>query len=601
MKFSGRIRSGCLRAYAVILLAFATPLAVGGVTLVRLGGSCYFMFAGILIAVCGILIWRRRIEGAWLYGGVFLLSTIWALWEVGFEGWALSSRLAGLAALGLPLCLLPIRQGLCSAGGEASRRRGNPRPWMAWTSIAVAVAVGALLHTLGPHRSPDPLYRAGMGAAPAEATLLAATTEPGDWPQYGNDPGGTRFSFLTQIAARNVDRLRLAWTYRTGDLDNSLETTPLKVGDSVYFCTGANDVIALDAETGTQRWRFNSHAAAPAAPHRVCRGVAYYRVPRGQGACAERIITNTIDARLIALDAHDGRLCQGFGIAGQVSLLTGMGDWQGRVMPGYYYVTSAPTIVKGKVILGGWVSDAQYWGEPSGVIRAFDAVTGQFAWAFDMGRPEHHGEPPAGEQYTPSTPNAWAPMSADEALGLVYAPTGNTSGSDYYGALRRPFDDEYSSSVVAIDAATGTVRWSFQTVHHDLWDYDVAPQPVVVDIPRQGGVVHALIQAAKQGEIFVLDRETGIPVFQVTEQTAPTHGALADERVARTQPYSLDLPSFRGPDLSEADIWGITPLDQLECRIRFRRARYQGMYTAPGTTPFIQYPGILGGLEWGSV
>jgi quinoprotein glucose dehydrogenase len=270
-------------------------------------------------------------------------------------------------------------------------------------------------------------------------------------------------------------------------------------------------------------------------------------------------------------------------------------------LPGYYYVTSAPTIVRGRVVLGGWVSDAQYWGEPSGVIRAYDAVTGRFAWAFDMGRPERSTEPAAGERYTPSTPNSWAPMSADEGLGLVYAPTGNTTGSDYYGALRRPFDEQYSSSVVALDVETGRLRWSFQTVHHDLWDYDVAPQPVVVDLRAATGVQRALIQATKTGEIFVLDRTNGKPLFEVAEMPVSTAGAVREEHVSPTQPASIRLPSFRGPDLDERAMWGLTPLDQLWCRIEFRGARYDGIYTPPGVTSFIQYPGILGGIEWGSV
>ena len=279
---------------------------------------------------------------------------------------------------------------------------------------------------------------------------------------------------------------------------------------------------------------------------------------------------------MIALDAETGERCGDFGTSGEVSLLNGMGDWKGRMVPGYYYVTSAPTIVRGMVIVGGWVADAQYWGEPSGVIRAFDAVTGRFEWAFDMGRPTVHTQPSAGEQYTPSTPNSWAPMSADEQLGLVFVPTGNTSGSDYYGALRRSFDERYSSSVLALDARSGDVRWSFQT-----WDYDVAPQPVLTDVEIPTGRVRALIQATKTGEIFVLDRASGKPLFPVTELPAPSAGAV--EKVSPTQPYSTALPAFRGPVLQERQMWGLTPLDELFCRIQFRRRPLRGaVYAAWG-------------------
>jgi quinoprotein glucose dehydrogenase len=218
-----------------------------------------------------------------------------------------------------------------------------------------------------------------------------------------------------------------------------------------------------------------------------------------------------------------------------------------------------------------------------------------------MGAPERTGLPPSGQTYTPATPNSWGPISADETLGLVYLPTGNAT-PDYYGAQRRPFDDRYSSSVVALDAETGRLRWSFQTLHHDVWDYDVGAQPTLVDLPTPGGgVEHALIQATKRGEIFVLDRATGRPLRQVAERPAPQRGAAPGERLAATQPYSTALPSFRGPDLREADMWGVTPLDQLYCRIRFRMARYDGHLTPPGLKRWIASPGFLGGVDWGSV
>jgi quinoprotein glucose dehydrogenase len=356
-------------------------------------------------------------------------------------------------------------------------------------------------------------------------------------------------------------------------------------------------VIALDAETGTQQWRFHSGAERANAISKVCRGVTHFHANPAAQTCTDRIFTATVDARLIALDARTGAPCTQFGTAGQVSLLHGMADWRGRTIPGYYYVTSAPTVVRGNVIIGGWVSDAQYWGEPSGVVRAYDALTGKFMWAFDMGRPNRRTETQPGEQYTPSTPNAWAPMSADEELGLVYVPTGNTSGSDYYGVLRRPFDEAFSSSLVAIDATDGSVRWRFQTVHHDLWDYDVAPQPVLTDINNRS----AVIQATKTGQIFVLDRATGAPLFPVREIPVPTTDHVPGERLSQTQPASVGMPSFAGSRLEERDMWGLTPIDEMLCRIAFKSARYEGTYTPPGTTPFIQYPGILGGIEWSSV
>jgi quinoprotein glucose dehydrogenase len=354
--------------------------------------------------------------------------------------------------------------------------------------------------------------------------------------------------------------------------------------------------VALDAETGKPRWRFYAHTDLKGAPYGHCRGVAYYRVPGATGDCAERIFTNTIDARLIAIDARTGRLCRGFGDNGIVPLQRGMSP----APAGYYYPTSAPTIVRGRIVLGGWVYDGMFWGEPSGVIRGFDAVTGKLAWAFDVGHPDRHAEPPAGQYYTPGTPNAWAPMSGDEALGLVYAPLGGAS-LDYSGAQRRPFDEAYSGAVIALDAETGTLRWKFQTVHHDLWDYDVPAQPTLVDLPTRQGMRHALVQPTKRGEVFVLDRVTGQPIFPVREHRVPTAGTAPGEHAAPTQPFSDALPSFRGVNITEADMWGVTPLDQLWCRIRFRRARYAGPLTPPGLTPNIAFPGMLGGSDWGGV
>ena len=253
--------------------------------------------------------------------------------------------------------------------------------------------------------------------------------------------------------------------------------------------------------------------------------------------------------------------------------------------------------MRGRVVLGGWVTDGQYVGEPSGVIRAFDATTGAFAWAWDMGRPDDHGLPLPDKGFTRGTPNSWAPISADEDLGLVYLPMGNAT-PDYYGGYRNAVDDKYSSSVVALDAETGALHWSFQTAHHDLWDYDVASQPTLVDLP---GGVKALLQATKRGEIFMLDRRTGTPLAGVEERAVP-QGGVQGEKLAPTQPFSIGLPSFAGPMPTEARMWGLTPFDQLWCRIKFREARFEGTMTPLGTDrPTLTYPGFLGGMDWGGV
>lgn len=558
-----------------LLGGFGLTVAAGGGLLVYLQGSPYYLLAGLGVLVCSGLFRHKRRAALGLYAWLLAITVGWALWEVGADGWALIPR------IGLPLALGAV---FILPGTAPPRRLAR------YTFLTLgAAAAGATLHYFENPRPADPLFRAGVEAL---------------------QPSGNPQAF--SITEANVSNLKPAWSFHTGNLQAPLEVTPLKVGDLLYLCTGTNDVIALDAETGQQRWRYDSGAGSSNAIVKVCRGVAYFHAgshggaggnPNEPGAaCADRIITNTIDARLIALDSGTGKPCEGFGVHGEVSLLRGMGDSQGQIIPGYYSVTSAPTLVQGLIIVGGWVSDAQYWGEPSGVVRAFDAVTGKFVWAFDMGRQDSHEEPPPGGNYTPSTPNAWAPMSADEELGLIYVPTGNTSGSDYYGGLRRPFDERFSSSVIALNVRDGTVQWSFQTVHHDLWDYDVAARPVLTELKRSGGeVVPALIEATKTGELFVLDRRNGSPIFPVTEVPVPAQTSVPGERLSPTQPASLDLPSVGGPRLEERDMWGLTPLDQLWCRIKFRQARYAGTFTPPGVTGFIQYPGILGGVEWSSV
>ena len=577
-----------LRLAAMALGALGLAMLVGGLELVRLGGSPYYAVAGAAITIAAVLLFLRRSCGLWLYWAIVGLSIIWALWEVGFDGWLLLPRLFVLIGFGLWL-LLPFSQ----APLYTVERSRSPLPLLLGGILAASL-LGAMAHAaFGPAESPDPRFQVGTGGFPTASAAPPATVgDAADWPSWGRDPGGSRYSPLGGINASNVKRLEVAWTAQIGSWPG-MAAVPIKIGDTLYTCNNSNEVAAVDATTGKLRWIFDA-ASGQHGP--TCRGVAYYRVGSSNEPCEERIFTATANAQLIALDARTGRLCSSFGNAGVVNL----GEGFSPAPLGYYRVTSAPTIVRGNVILGGWISDGQYWGEPSGAVRAFDAVTGRLAWAWDMGRPDRTGAPPAGEHYTPGTPNSWAPMSGDEKLGLVYLPTGNAT-PDYFGAQRRPFDDKYSSSVVALDAATGRVRWSFQTVHHDLWDRDVASQPTLVDVRVRGTLRQALIQPTKQGDIYVLDRATGKPLFPVTETPMPSRGGVPDERPAATQPLSNALPSFRGPRLREADMWGVTPLDQLYCRIEYRKARYDSNYTLPGLTPSIFYPSAFGALNWGGV
>ena len=312
--------------------------------------------------------------------------------------------------------------------------------------------------------------------------------------------------------------------------------------------------------------------------------------------CARRVFIGTVDARLLALDAASGRPCPGFGQEGAVDLKVGMG----LVQPFYYMPTSMPTVMGNRIVVGGWVQDGASVDEPSGVVRAFSADTGELLWAWDPDNPEITKLPPPGQTYSRTTPNVWAPPSFDEKLGLVYLPTGNQT-PDFWGGHRRPLSDVYSSSVVAIDINTGKVRWHFQTTRHDLWDYDVPSQPALYDLPDgKGGTIPAPVQLTKRGQIFLLDRVTGKPLADVVDKPVPTDVEQGD-RVAATQSYSVGMPAIGAEPLTEKDMWGATFFDQLICRIKFRKIRYDGDFTLPHEADMsLQYPGNYGGFNWGS-
>lgn len=560
---------------ALVLLLVGLALGGGGAWLIALGGSAYYAIAGALCLASAWGLWKRKAWAPWPYALLLAGTLAWALAEAGLDFWPLLARLGGPVAIGIALAF---------AAGRPAR-------------AALLGICGAVLAVQG-----WALARGGpeLRLAQAQAEPALAGAGAAGWDHYGNDAGGQRHSPLTELTPANVSGLREVWRYRVGappaGVLGSLEVTPLQADGNLYLCSGYNDVIALDAETGRERWRFRPRVQTGGVVALTCRGVARFADPAATGPCATRIITATVDARLVALDAMTGRPCAGFGANGVVDLTRGLGE----VPKGYYYVTSAPAVVRGRIVLGGWVSDGQSTGEPSGVIRGFDARTGKLSWAWDMGRPDRHGEPGPGEEYTRGTPNSWAPISADEALGLVFLPTGNAT-PDYFGAHRSAASERYSSSVVALDAETGTLRWSFQTTHHDIWDWDVASQPALVDLPGKGGaVIPALLQATKRGQLFLLDRRTGQPLSRVVERPVSTD-AVPEERPAPTQPFSVDMPDFAGPELTERRIWGLTPLDQLWCRITFKRARYHGQATPITLEPTIVYPGFLGGMNWGSL
>ena len=303
----------------------------------------------------------------------------------------------------------------------------------------------------------------------------------------------------------------------------------------------------------------------------------------------------TLDARLIAVDARTGAPCAGFGDNGSVSITEGMGE----VVPGMVSITSPPVVVRGVVVTGHQVLDGQKLDAPSGVIQAFDAVTGELRWAWDMTNPEWRGAPPEGEIWTRGTPNMWTMATGDEELGLVYLPMGN-SAVDYLSSTRTAEENAHATALVALDIETGRPRWVFQTVYMDVWDYDLGSQPTLIDFPGEDGATPAVLLSSKQGEIYVLDRRTGEPLHGVQERRVPQGGVEPDQRTA-TQPFSA-YHTLRRPNLRERDMWGVTPIDQMICRIQYWQAAYEGVYTPPTTARrWIQYPGYNGGSDWGGV
>lgn len=598
--------AGTARHWLVVatgILVLLLGLAIGGLGgwLLSLGGSPYYLIAGVLMAISGGLIAAGRPSGVWLYGVILVGTLVWAIYEVGLDGWALIPRLVAPAVLGVwiwsPWICGRLTRNAGSAGGTARL--------LSWGGMATCAALVAFVFAAG-YRITDARYVHNadpQGWQTADAPPSDPRVSDGDWRFYGRTPDGDRFSPLAQITPANVGQLQKVWSFSTGDMPRegensrgrefSFEATPIKVGNSLYFCTPHREVIALDATTGKQRWRFAPDGDMSKNIYQACRGVSYADTP-DTPACRHRIVsTSSGTPHLFELDAETGKPCPDFGEGGMVDLRQGMGP----VPLGFHFITSPPLVLNGRIMLSGWVYDNQSVQEPSGVIRAFDAATGKLVWSWDMGRNPPTKPLGADEVYTRGTPNGWGVYTADPALNLVYVPLGNAT-PDYYGAQRRPFDDAYSGSIVALDITTGEERWHFQTVHHGLWDFDLPIGPSLVDLPGPGGgTIPALVQTTKQGELFVLDRRTGEPVSKVEERPVP-QDPVSGERLSPTQPFSVDMPSLRRPKLTEADMWGATPVDQLLCRITFHQMRDDGLFTPPGLKPTIGWPAFDGTSDW---
>lgn len=592
-----------MHALTLLLLALlGLPLTVGGGWLLALGGSPFYLLGGLVVLAVAVGLFQRRRWAAPLYAAWLVVLLAWSLWEAGLHWWPLATRLGLPVIIGLVMALPAARR---QAQGAGHFTPGWPVLATALLSAVVAL-VGIPRHL---HEIEGTLP---MDIVNADPKLGDGALAEGDWTAYGRTQHGQRYSPLKQITPENVGKLDVAWQIRTGDMrgpddvgETTYQATPLKVNDTLYLCTPHSLAIALDADTGKERWRFDPKSGLESQrQHQTCRGVSYHSEPVAATAaaaspavCANRIFLPTADAKLYALDAATGKPCADFGKDGALDLTHNMPFKQ----PGFYYSTSPPAVAGDRVIVAGAVNDNYAVNSPSGVIRAYDVHTGKLLWNWDSGNASATAplDPNDRSQtYMASSPNSWSVASVDMALGLVYLPMGNRT-PDQLGIYRNADEEKYATSVVALDVASGQVRWVRQFVHHDLWDMDSPAQPVLLDLDLAQGRTPAIVVPTKQGDVYVLDRRDGSPLQAIAERAAPQGTEIPGQRVAPTQPFSA--LSFEPPPLRESDMWGASLIDQMMCRIAFKKLRYEGRYTPPSLQGSLVYPGNFGVFNWGSV
>ncbi|MEC7763151.1 MAG: membrane-bound PQQ-dependent dehydrogenase, glucose/quinate/shikimate family [Pseudomonadota bacterium] len=602
--------------FAAVLAVAAIYLAVMGGRLLSLGGSAYYLLVGVAYLLAAWWMAKQDRRSAYVVFGVLAVTILWSFVEVGTEYWGW-----------LPRLLAPLGFAIAAALMFTSVKERTGKVMLGLAVIGVVGFAGFLARGFMnvPYVS---------ASSDNEFVIPEVDNEPLNWTAYSRDTMGTRYSPFTQINRDNVQNLELAWTYETGrDTSNGNlvdQNTPMQIGNTLYSCTPENVVHAINATTGEGLWTFDPDAEAIAWQR--CRGLGYYEMTQAdldeaadqidaaaqgddadaptddadtQGTlvttqapdlCQRRIVGNTVDGRLYQLDATTGELCTGFGDGGMVNLREGMFEYGAE----YYYQTSAPLVAGDKIVVGGWISDNQSLDEPSGAIRAFDVITGELIWAFDPGNPDQSDAPAENETYVLGTPNMWTHAAYDPELDMIYAPMGN-AGTDYWNANRPEASEPFNAALVALDGATGQVQWSFQHVHHDLWDYDLPSQPALLDMQNDAGeMVPALVLLTKRGEIFTFDRRDGTPITEIEERPVPTNGSVEGNIVAETQPYSVGMPNLTGEPLTAARAWGMTMFDQLTCRISYEQNRHDGEFTPPGLDWSLTFPGPGGGFNWGS-
>ncbi|MFL5296152.1 MAG: pyrroloquinoline quinone-dependent dehydrogenase [Phenylobacterium sp.] len=443
------------------------------------------------------------------------------------------------------------------------------------------------------------IFLAGAAAVALAAATLAGHARADDWGAYGRDLAGTRFSPLTQITPANVAGLKPAWTFHTGDISDGktrgvprsgFETTPLVMGGRMYLTTPFNRVIALDAASGRRVWTYDPKLdrAQPYGDGLINRGLAAWRNPAaGKGACALTLYEATLDARLVAVDGETGAPCPGFGTNGEVSLRD-----VARYRPGVYHMTSPPIALDGVVVVGSAIDDNARTAMPSGVVRGYDARSGKLLWSWE---PLQAPKAATAGTWNTGAGNAWSVLSADAKRHLVLVPTGSAS-PDYWGGLR-PGDNRWANSVVALDVRTGKLKWGFQLVHHDLWDYDTAAAPMLTQFKLNGRSVPAVIAGNKTGMVFALDPATGKPVLPVEERPVP-QSTLAGEKSSPTQPFPTATPPLVPQALSATDVWAISEPDKQWCAKQIAALSGSSMFSPPSEAGTLAIPGNVGGINW---
>ena len=609
-----------MRIVSVLSVVFcgltALYLLIGGIWLLLIGGSPYYVATGIVLLAVAWLLWRRHPAAFLVYAVVLIGTAGWALWESGPDFWALVPRSDVLVIFGIWLLLVVSPSLIPPRGTAVGVLLGALVIWGLVLAYAVFHDPQTVNGTLSTQATPAPAPASGAAAA--------------DWPEYGRTPEGTRYSPLAQITPENAKNLQVAWTFRTGDMKGpndpveiTNEVTPLKIGDMLYLCSPHQILFALDAQTGEMKWKFDPKLKAdPSFQHVTCRGVSYTDLSgSGQaseaapasdaasavqaspdataaaapGLCTRRILLPVNDGHLYALDARTGQRCSEFANDGDLDLQHN----EPVTTPGMYEPTSPPVVTSKVIIVAGSVEDNFSTREPSGVIRGFDVRTGKLLWVFDPGAQDPNAIPGPGQHYTWNSPNSWAPAAYDPKLDMVYLPMG-VSTPDIWGGNRTALQERYASGILALHASTGKFAWFYQSTHHDLWDMDQPSQPTIADITAGDGKTIPVVYApAKTGNLYVLDRRTGKPVVPAPERPVP-QGAAPGDHVSPTQPFS-DLTFRPKANLSGADMWGATMYDQLVCRVMFHRLRYDGIYTPPSLQGTLVFPGNLGMFEWGGI